>query len=153
MRVSRITTHVSLTSNNNNNYNKGQRIVPGRVSNPNKETYVNHQPNETKRQPTNWSANARITAKDRRRWTQPWASHSATRAWIRYRRQTRSRSSWAAGRKEPNTENPKGTKLLRSGVGAMASTTLLKDYSAISSKEPSTNKSKEHVANVWAIES
>ena len=87
--LTRVYFHWILTSFfHNNNNSKGQCIVLKRVSkHPKKHAWISSHP---KRRPTNWSATPRMTAKDRRRWIEAWASHSATRAWIRYRRQTRS---------------------------------------------------------------
>ena len=84
---------------------EGQRIVPRVIVTNNNNDRTNRQLKESKQRPTNWSATPCMTAKERQRRTQAWASHSAMRAWIRYRRQMRSRSSWAAGPKSQKHRN------------------------------------------------
>ena len=92
-----------------------QCIVPMRwqKNNTTVNDNVNHQPNETKRWPTSRLATPRMVAKERQRWIQAWASHSAMWAWIRYLRHTRLRSSYAVGTNEQKSKNPKGRKSKR----------------------------------------
>ena len=70
----------------------------------------NHQPKSADWRRTNCFATTRMMEKDRRRYTEGWASHWRMWAWETYRRQTWSSSSSAAGPKDPQVEKPKGEK-------------------------------------------